>query len=108
MIQLNNTYSRPAEAVGTYAQVRSNTYEEADISYLENAIYYFIKYAFIKQERGGCRLVVTHQERILHDGFYSSIKGAKIAFAKRYGYRLWQKGIRPIWTPLSNKPSQHH
>ena len=75
-------------------------YTQSEISYLENSIYYFIKCAFIKQERDGCRLVVTHQERLLLDRLYSTLKGAKIAFAKRYGYRLWQKGVRPKWTPV--------
>ncbi len=71
-----------------------------DISFLENSIYYFIKCAFIKEESSGCRLIVTHQERLLLDRLYSTVKGAKIAFAKRYGYRLWQKGVRPVWTSV--------
>lgn len=73
----------------------------SDIAFLENSIYYFIKCAFIRQEANGCRLVVTHQERLLLDRLYPSLKAAKIGFARRYGYRLWRKGVRPVWTPVT-------
>lgn len=72
------------------------------ISFLENSIYYFVKCAFIKLESGGCRLVVTHRERILVDQIYSTIKGAKIGFARRFGHKPWQKGIRPVWSSTDN------
>ena len=73
----------------------------ADVSFLENSIYYFVKCAYIKQEEDGCRLIVTHQERLLLDRHYSTAKGAKIGFVKRYGCRLWQEGVRPVWTPFA-------
>jgi hypothetical protein len=71
-----------------------------EVSFLENSIYYFVKCAYITQEKDRCRLIVTHQERLLLDRYYSTAKGAKIGFVKRYGYRLWQDGVRPVWTPF--------
>ncbi|MCP5047624.1 MAG: hypothetical protein GY940_10660 [bacterium] len=75
-----------------------------DVSFLENSIYYFVKCAFLKQEQDGCRLVVTHEDRLMLDRLYSTVKGAKIGFVKRYGDRVWQEGVRPLWTSSDGKP----
>ncbi len=68
------------------------------ITVLENSIYYFLESVFIDIQKGGCRLIVTHQNHVLTDCTYKSIRAAKIAFSRMYREKAWEDGVKTIWT----------
>ena len=68
------------------------------VSLLINSIYYFIESVFIMAVKDGYRLVVMHRGRLLTDRTYKSVKGARIAFLKLYGYKAWREGARAEWS----------
>ncbi|MDQ1353820.1 MAG: hypothetical protein QG657_4127 [Acidobacteriota bacterium] len=68
------------------------------ISLLINSIYYFIESVFIMTVKEGYRLVIIHQCRLLTDEIYKTARGARIAFAKRYGNKAWRVGVKAEWS----------
>lgn len=83
--------------------------EEEDpvkVSLLINSIYYFIESVFITSVKDGYRLVVMHQGRLLTDRTYKTVKGARIAFLKLYGYKAWREGTKAEWSVFYPPESQ--
>ncbi len=73
---------------------------EKKVSLLKNSIYYFLQGVLIIQEKEGFRLLVIQHGKLLDDELYRTVRGARIAFAKRYKYKLWAKNTGPRWTPF--------
>jgi hypothetical protein len=68
------------------------------ISLLINSAYYFIECVFILHLYDYYRLVVLHKGIVLTDAHYKTIKGAKIAFSKRYKKKAWSDEIKAEWS----------
>ncbi len=73
--------------------------KETTISILFNSGYYFLGYVFVICGQGDYRLVVLHSGRTLLDCRYTTLKGAKVAFAKMFNRRSWKKHVNPSWSP---------
>lgn len=87
-------------AVQLNLELRQQEEEPARISLLINSVYYFIESVFIAETSAGFRLSATHHGATLADEMYKTLKGARIAFAKRFAYKAWQEGVKPQWTPF--------
>lgn len=70
------------------------------ISLLTNGVYYFIETVFLLETVEGYRLIAIHGGKLLIDETYKTAKGARIAFLKFYGYKAWEEGVKPFWTPF--------
>jgi hypothetical protein len=84
-------------------QYFSNARKCADnfsVSHLQNSIYYYLQGVSIIRQDSGCRLLVTHQGRLLDDTVYKTVRGARIGFSRRYKHKLWDKEIVPKWSPF--------
>lgn len=71
---------------------------DARISVLLNSIYYFLQYAFIITAKNDSRLVVIHNNRVLMDHHYKTLRGARIAFQKKYKTKAWKNGVKANWS----------
>lgn len=67
---------------------------------LENSHCYFLECVYIIAEPGSYRLVVLHNNRLLFDRAYPTMKGARISFSRRYLAKAWEKGIENHWSYL--------
>ena len=65
---------------------------------LINAIFYFVGNVFIAESQGKFRLIAYHNGHILVDQPYPTVRGAKIAFSKLFGYRSWRKDVKAEWS----------
>lgn len=79
---------------------KRGTQAEQKITLLENSIYFFLDSVFIQEQNEGYRLVVSHQQRVLADQHYPTIRGAKIAFTKLFSENAWEEGVRAFWSPF--------
>jgi len=70
------------------------------ISLLSNSVSFSFKHVFIMETAGAYRLIVIHQGKIKSDETYKTPKGAKIAFLKVFGYKAFEGGQKPQWTPF--------
>lgn len=77
-----------------------NVENQVKISYLINAVYWFIENVFIVRDENGCRLVTIHQGRLLVDKNYKNVKSARIAFTRFFKNKTWKKEIKPFWSPF--------
>lgn len=68
------------------------------VSVLMNSVFYFIENALIVSNNGRFRLLVIHQGVLLTDEYYGSVKGAKIAFRKFWGYKAWKADVQSEWS----------
>jgi hypothetical protein len=59
--------------------------EEGKISFLMNAIHFFLSRVFIIKNQGQYRLVAESMGSLVVDKKYPSIRGARIAFHKIFG-----------------------
>ncbi len=69
-----------------------------NISMLINSIHYFIQCVFILDFDDHYRLVALHNGKVLIDASYETLRGAKIAFAKMYGYKAWSEETKAKWS----------
>jgi len=76
------------------------------ISILVTSIYYFLDFAFIISDENNFRLVVIHNGQLLTDKTYKTVKGAKIAFSRIYGYKVWSEKIKPNWSDFYNPTAE--
>lgn len=76
------------------------------ISILVTSIYYFLDFAFIISDENNFRLVVIHNGQLLTDKTYKTVKGAKIAFFRIYGYKVWSEKIKPNWSDFYNPTAE--
>jgi hypothetical protein len=72
--------------------------EDFMISMLVNAVYYFIDCVYILRSKGKHRLVVLHQNTVLHDKYYPSDGECKIAFQKLFKDKAFNEEIQPDWS----------
>jgi hypothetical protein len=78
---------------------------ETNIAVLLNSVYYFLQHVFIIVREDDYRLVVLHNNRILTDSHYETLRGAKIAFYKMYSQKAWKMDVRANWSPIYNPDS---
>jgi len=72
---------------------------DVDIILLVNSPYYFLGCVFIAVENSeSYRLVVLHNNRVLTDIRYKTVRGAKIAFSKFYREKAWREDIKADWS----------
>lgn len=69
-----------------------------EICFLINSIFYFIGSVFIINNNGKFRLVARHNEKILMDKPYRTLRGAKIAFSKFFNHRGWKEDVKAEWS----------
>ena len=69
-----------------------------EISLLTNSIYYFIECVFILRLHNRFRLVALHHGTVLTDECYRTLKGARIAFAKKYKKKAWDEQVKAEWS----------
>jgi len=81
--------------VQCYLETRTPT----KISILINSPYYFLEHVFIIIVDDDYRLLVIDNNIILWDKSYKTIKDAKIAFAKRFGYMAFNRIKEKQWSP---------
>ena len=75
---------------------------ETNVAVLLNSVYYFLQHVFIIVTADDYRLVVLHNNRILTDSRYETMRGAKIAFYKLYSEKAWKMNVRARWSPVYN------
>jgi hypothetical protein len=68
------------------------------ISLLSNSTDYFLQTVFITGEKNAFRLLVIHNDTVLMDKLFPSVRGTRIAFAKYFGNRTWKKHIKAEWS----------
>ena len=88
----------PGASPGSYE--KKSDKRRPELYYLKNKIYYFLNYCFIIEDKGKYRLVVIHDNRVWTDIYFKSPAAAKIAFAKKYKWKSWKKGVIPEWSPF--------
>jgi hypothetical protein len=64
---------------------------------LENNIYYFLEAVRIIRDKDLFRLLVLHRGHVYTDKLYTSMKGARIGFSRKYGQKRWDKTVKPLW-----------
>ncbi len=65
---------------------------------LINSIFYFVGSVFITDNGKNYQLVAHHNGRILINKPYRTLRGAKIAFSKLFGYRSWREDVKAEWS----------
>jgi len=68
------------------------------ITFLANAMYYFLRSVLIVSSKDHYRLVVLHGDQKLSIKKYTTLRGAKVGFGKLYSMFAYKKGIKPQWT----------
>jgi len=76
----------------------ANENEEAKVSILVNAVYYFLENVFIVIGEDHCRLVIIQNHKLIIDQCYDSLRGAKIAFYRMYKNKCCVKGLKTEWS----------
>lgn len=71
-------------------------FKQIYISSLINTIFYYLHCVFIMTVNGKYRLVVIRNNRVLAYNLYTTIRGAKIAFSKKF--KGWKKEIKAEWS----------
>jgi hypothetical protein len=72
---------------------------EPPITVLANSVYYFFHHVLILDEKKRFRLVVIHNDRILFDKHYKTLKGARISFEKKFNIKKLPNK-KAEWSPL--------
>lgn len=68
------------------------------MSLLASSFAFFIDTVFILRQASGYRLVVIHNKQVLTDRCYASVRGARIAFSRIYGWRSCHEDAATNWT----------
>jgi hypothetical protein len=77
-----------------------NTKEKPMISMLINSVYYFIQCVFILKIKGRYRLVALHDNKVLYDQYYTTLRGGRIAFQKLFKDNALSGEIKAEWSHL--------
>jgi hypothetical protein len=72
--------------------------KELKVSILINSVHYLLGKVFIVEDKRQFRLIVFNEGKLLTDMTYKTVKGARIAFLKFWGYKKAIKNINPIWS----------
>ena len=75
-----------------------NPGEKIFISYLINSIYYFIQDVFIIKINSMYRLVARHNNIVLIDYYYDTVRGCRIAFQKFFKDKAWSEEVKAQWS----------
>lgn len=67
---------------------------------LENSVHYYLHCVFIIVAGDEYRLVVIHNDKVITDSAYHSLRGAKIAFSQLYCQQMCNQEVKPSWTKL--------
>jgi hypothetical protein len=73
------------------------------ICLLINSVHFFLHSVFILCQENIYRLVVLHNNHLLIDRHYNTMRGARIAFQKLFKHKAWQEGVKSNWS-LSYPP----
>jgi hypothetical protein len=74
---------------------------DEEISLLLNSVYFLLENALIVSKDNQYRLLVRHKEKVLVDEWYSTLRGARIAFARRFSQKFFDKENGSAqWSPL--------
>ena len=90
--------------MGSKKQIPQTSLEQLEtvkitmITILVTAVFYFLENVFITIADGDYRLLVIRDSQVLWYKNYKSIKGAKIAFSKRFGHMAYKPSIRKVWS----------
>jgi hypothetical protein len=84
----------------THQNATTTQDKPVEICVLINSILYFLSCVFIMHMGEKYRLVVLLNNRLLYEGFYNTVRGAKIAFSKLYREKSWVEKVKSKWTPL--------
>jgi hypothetical protein len=81
--------------------IKSNNKEGPKITTLSNSHYYGIDNVFIMIGENTVkpyRLIVIHDNVLLFDCSYSTIRGARISFSRKYKEKAYDESTTAIWT----------
>ena len=67
---------------------------------LINSVYYFIQCVFILKIKGRYRLVALHDNKVLYDQYYTTLRGGRIAFQKLFKDNALSGEIKAEWSHL--------
>ena len=81
-----------------FIEETANAKQEAKISILVNAVYYFLESVFVVINEDHCRLVIIQNQKLIVDQCYDSLRGAKIAFYRMYKDKCCVKGLKTEWS----------
>jgi hypothetical protein len=81
-----------------FIEETANANQEAKISILVNAVYYFLESVFVVINEDHCRLVIIQNQKLIVDQCYDSLRGAKIAFYRMYKDKCCVKGLKTEWS----------
>lgn len=70
------------------------------VAILTNSYYYFIETVFVIFHKGVYRLVALNRSKIIMNTVYPSLRGAKIAFLRKFREKSWDESLQPNWTEL--------
>ena len=86
----------------TTGPVHSHQSQKVSISLLINSIYYSISTCFILTEGNYYRLLAIRKDegKILIDKCFKTLKGARIAFAKKFKKLAWSDDVTAQWSPF--------
>jgi len=68
------------------------------ISRLINSVYYFISTCFIMTNKDEYRLLAFHGKKVLADSNYPTLRGARIAFRRKFKDHSWSEAVVPEWS----------
>jgi hypothetical protein len=72
--------------------------ENCFIQRLENSVYYGVETLFIYFSSNGFRLIGIKGQQVIVDSYYTTLRGAKIAFARSFMYKVFSKEIDARWS----------
>ena len=88
---------RPGLINPTSGLVHSN--QKVVISRLLNSVFYSIRTCFVMTMTDEeYRLLVIHDKKVLADRNYPTLRGARIAFSKKFKDRAWSDDVVSEWS----------
>ncbi len=81
------------------------TFAGGEISRLLNSTHFFLECVYIKVDEKGFRLVVLNKNRTEMDKAFNTLRGARIAFCKRFKPKAWGESVLPEWSTFYNPES---
>ena len=71
---------------------------ETQVTVLLNAVYYYLDSVFVVIAEDHCRLLAVHNQKLVVDDCYETLRGAKIAFYRMYKEKACVNGLKPEWS----------
>jgi len=82
----------------TPANIQENCEIPVKVCSLLNSVFYFFNWVYIIEERDNFRLVVFHNNQTVFNETYRTLRGARIAFSKFFGNRVFNDNLKPEWS----------